>query len=812
MENNLVQQLHAAGLAVFPCTAKKSPAIPKDTSWKDPANQYPQIQKWPSNIVGLPIPSGVVVIDLDTYKGATREIVDQALGCKLDWDRAIIQTTLHGGQHYAFAVDWQVKFGSSLCGVKGLDTRTTGHGYIATGEGYTHYGVTPFALPHPQAFPRFPDAAKAMLEDIPQPISERAELPVGDKDIDNIRQALGHISPECTRTEWVKIGLALRHQFHDDPEAGLAIFDEWSSGSLNGSEPSNYDAEGIEHQWYTFKPQGSTAIGSLFYDAIAAGWTPPAGIDTALAFGPSTGAAPAAGEVFDGLIDIIVADGGNPKKTNDLIVAVQAMQCSPLQRGMLLATLHRELKDADLLTKDIKAQLEGGTAKAPKVPGEYGKNHTENAAIFVDKFYPNQTLSRSQKNWYKFNTKAWEFLDDDDVRHDVAIALAPSAPQFSVVTGTCSMIETLLHVTGKKIGEGVPKNLIFMQNGVLDINDGTLYAHDRSFFTTNLMPYNHNPQAPREQWLLFMEAIFEGDQEMICLLQEWFGYMMSSSYDYHKVLLMLGPKRCGKGTIGQILKILVGEQNFTGATLSSFAVDSFIESLQTKTVAFIGDAAKTVPGNRVENVTERLKGISGADDQQFHRMYKGSMTTQLPTRITIASNHVPRLFDDSGALASRLIVMPFNVSFYGREDITLFGKLKAEIEGIAAWSLEGLARLRQNGQFTLPMASIAEKEYISESYSPLMTFVEEVCSIGVGNGKIRAEDIYDSYKAWAVLNQEDNILTRKPFVASFKDLMRGTKCIYGTQRDGDDIFRGFRNISLGETATKGNGSIPLSAL
>lgn len=814
MQNNLAAQLHAAGLAVFPCNAIKQPAIPKGTSWKDPQHQYPVIQKWPSGIVGLPVPAGVVVIDLDTYKGATREAVDQALGCQLDWDRALIQHTMHGGQHYAFSVDWKVKFGSSLCGVKGLDTRTTGHGYIATGDGYTHQGITPFSMAFPASLPKFPDSAKALLEDIPMEPSERAELPVGDKDIDTIRAALKFLDPQCTRTEWVKIGLALRHHFHDDIETGLAIFDEWSSGALSpsGEEPSNYEAGNAEQQWYTFKPEGNTSIGSLFYDAIAQGYTPPAGIDTALAFGNS-GAQAAAVDVFDGLIDRIVREGGNPKKTGELIIAVQAMQCNTIQQGMLLATLNRELKDADLLTKDVRAQLQQGKPAAPKMAGEYGKNHTENASIFVSGKYPDQTLCRNQKNWYFYTGKAWEFLDDDDISHEIAMAMAPSLPMIAAVSGTTTMIEKLLHTKGKKIGEGIPDNLIFVQNGVLDINTGTLYAHDKSFFTTNIMPYDYNPNVATPVWNQFLEEIFEGDREMTDLLQEWFGYMMSSSYDYHKVLLMLGPRRCGKGTIGHIIKLLVGEQNFTGATLSGFADDSFMESLQTKTVAFVGDVAKNVPRGKVDFVTERIKGISANDDTLFSRKYKGTITVQLPTRIMIAGNHIPRLFDDSGALASRLIVMPFNVSFYGRENIELYRQLATEIEGIAAWSLLGLARLRQNGRFTLPEASIAETEFIAEAYSPLKSFVAEVCCIGKDNGKLPSPDVYASYKAWAILHQEEHILAQKTFVASFKDLVRGTACRYGSQRVNGEVFKGFSNISLNPVGEQvGNGSIPLTAV
>jgi hypothetical protein len=35
---------------------------------------------------------------LDSYKGVTREAVEKHLGCALEWDRALLQTTVSGGE------------------------------------------------------------------------------------------------------------------------------------------------------------------------------------------------------------------------------------------------------------------------------------------------------------------------------------------------------------------------------------------------------------------------------------------------------------------------------------------------------------------------------------------------------------------------------------------------------------------------------------------------------------------------------------------------------------------------------------------
>jgi len=60
--------LLAAGLNVFPCTPKKGPAVPKGHDWHNPIPYA-----WaPSHLIGIDIPSSIVVIDMDSYKGGGR--------------------------------------------------------------------------------------------------------------------------------------------------------------------------------------------------------------------------------------------------------------------------------------------------------------------------------------------------------------------------------------------------------------------------------------------------------------------------------------------------------------------------------------------------------------------------------------------------------------------------------------------------------------------------------------------------------------------------------------------------------------------
>lgn len=96
-----------------------------------------------------------------------------------------------------------------------------------TGQPYTWtYGnelVADWRCPPP-----LPAELLAIWRDALGPIVERvARAPIGMQ-ADEIRALLAHHDPDAPYDDWIRIGMALHHQFsgHDD---GLALWDEWSS-------------------------------------------------------------------------------------------------------------------------------------------------------------------------------------------------------------------------------------------------------------------------------------------------------------------------------------------------------------------------------------------------------------------------------------------------------------------------------------------------------------------------------------------------------------------------------------------------------
>ena len=201
------------------------------------------------------------------------------------------------------------------------------------------------------------------------------------------------------------------------------------------------------------------------------------------------------------------------------------------------------------------------------------------------------------------------------------------------------------------------------RNGVLHLPSWAAGADCRRrltprLFTLNALDYDfsHNAPAPRA-WLGFLEDLWGDDPEPPDVLQEWFGYCLLPDTRFHKILMVVGPKRSGKGTIARVLRALVGIQNTTSPTLASLGTNFGPRALcSARRVAVVSDARLSGRTDAAV-VVERLLSISGEDAQTIDRKHKAHVTALLPVRFMILTNELPRLSDPSGALAGRLVVL-----------------------------------------------------------------------------------------------------------------------------------------------------------
>ncbi|MFB7762631.1 DNA primase family protein [Streptomyces xiamenensis] len=291
--------------------------------------------------------------------------------------------------------------------------------------------------------------------------------------------------------------------------------------------------------------------------------------------------------------------------------------------------------------------------------------------------------------------------------------------------------------------------IVACANGLLRIRDRALLPLTPDFFNLVSVPFPYEPGAQAPAWMAFLAKVWPDNPEAIATLQQWFGYVLSGRTDQQKILMMVGPSRSGKGTIARVLKELVGKDNLAGPTLAGLGTNFGLATLIGKPLALISDAR--LAGGDSSPVVERLLTISGEDTIDIDRKYREQWTGKLPTRLMLLSNELPHFGDSSGVIARRFIVLSMTVSWLGKEDPTLFDRLKAEMPGILNWALDGLAQLEAAGRITEPASSREAVSTMQDTASPTSAFIRERCTTGPAC-TVPVDALWAVWREWA----EDN--------------------------------------------------------
>jgi putative DNA primase/helicase len=268
-----------------------------------------------------------------------------------------------------------------------------------------------------------------------------------------------------------------------------------------------------------------------------------------------------------------------------------------------------------------------------------------------------------------------------------------------------------------------------------------------ALFSCNGLEFNFEPDAPTPiAWIKFLSELWPDDPQSVQALQEWMGYCLLPDTSQQKIMLMIGPKRSGRGTIARVLRGLVGKANYAGPQLSTIGGPFGLQELLGRTVAVIGDA-RLSPRTDPAVVAERLLSISGEDAITVDRKFLPSVTAHLPVRFTILTNELPKVLDASGAFASRLLILRFTHSWYDREDTTLTSKLLRELPSILKWAIDGWKRLRARGHFVQPQSGRDLVDEMADLSSPISAFVRDKCRIGPG-GRVEHKLLFEAWKEW----------------------------------------------------------------
>jgi putative DNA primase/helicase len=284
---------------------------------------------------------------------------------------------------------------------------------------------------------------------------------------------------------------------------------------------------------------------------------------------------------------------------------------------------------------------------------------------------------------------------------------------------------------------------IAFRNGVYDIEEDSFVDFGPNMVITNKINFDYNPNAYSKIVDHTLNKLACGDPDIRMLLEEVVGYTFYRRNELRKAFVLTGDKANGKSTYLDMITTLLGAENTAALDLSELGERFKTAELFGK-LANIGDDIgdefianpaifkKLVSGDRIN--AER----KGCDPFDFNNYSK----------LLFSANNMPRIKDKSGAVISRLVMIPFHATFSANDaDFDPYIKYKLRqpenIEYLILLGIQGLKRVLKNRRFTTGEAVTKELEEYEENNNPILLFFKETELAEIINQPTK--DVYAKY-------------------------------------------------------------------
>lgn len=292
--------------------------------------------------------------------------------------------------------------------------------------------------------------------------------------------------------------------------------------------------------------------------------------------------------------------------------------------------------------------------------------------------------------------------------------------------------------------------LLGVGNGTVDLVEGRHRAPRRADLITRTTGVTYDADADCPRFERFAREIFGGDVGLVDHLQRLAGYCLTGRTDEHVLPVLHGSGCNGKSVLVNVLGRLLGGYAATAPfdTFTRHRDAGPRNDLARLRGARLVTASESSQGSRLDEAT--IKSATGGDVVAARFLYSEYFEYRPEFKVVLVTNHPPRVDGGDQAIWRRLRLIPFNVSFEGREDRDLETKLLAELPGILNWAIEGCLAWQRDGLNTPDVVMAATREYRAGE-DTLGQFLEERCGTG---DRVVAGDLRAAYESWCESNGE----------------------------------------------------------
>jgi putative DNA primase/helicase len=289
--------------------------------------------------------------------------------------------------------------------------------------------------------------------------------------------------------------------------------------------------------------------------------------------------------------------------------------------------------------------------------------------------------------------------------------------------------------------------LLNVLDGTIDLKTGELRAHDPNDHITKLAPVEYRGVSDGARFKAFLLEVFNNDLDLVDYVQRTIGYSLTGQSTEDKFFIAHGAGRNGKSTLFGTIQTMLGDYASTASANLILSQGNFPKQGY-DLAALIGTRFVTVFETESDKKldTSMVKALTGGDMVTAAAKYEKPITFKPQLKLYLSTNNKPTIDEVSPAIWARIKLIPFDVSFEGREDFDLEEKLQAELPYILRWAVEGTRKWLERGLVEPASVLEATKEY-KEDEDDLAEFIADRCDIS-SSATVKAAELYKVYTSW----------------------------------------------------------------
>ncbi|MBR1486305.1 MAG: hypothetical protein IJ597_03520, partial [Synergistaceae bacterium] len=347
-------------------------------------------------------------------------------------------------------------------------------------------------------------------------------------------------------------------------------------------------------------------------------------------------------------------------------------------------------------------------------------------------------------------------------------------------------------------------NVINLKNGLFSLATFELLSHNEKIFSTIQIPFLYAPEATCPNFKKFLDEIFLGDKALKKILQEAFGYGLSSQVAAQKFFLMYSAGSSGKSVVCDLLYHLAGGKE----QVSTVALGDLGHKFQRSQL--YGKIVNISTENEVRRLnTQALKAITAGDPVQLEMKGQNPFTDVISCKLFFAVNSLPIASDRTFSYMRRAQIIPFLARFVDnpapnkpeelKRNPNIKDELLKELPGIFNWAMKGLRRLiDQDYKFTHSEKADEVLALYVREINPVCDFTNEVIEVNE-KSEVTQDNLYEAYSVWAKRNGE-KVDNKRSFLKDLRQNLNDAKIPFEERKSNSKRF--FTGIALKNSSNR----------